>query len=277
MPASASPPPSPPVRTPGQQPSHPASATNRSRTPQNDRFALYSPRNPDRRWIRAKPGLDEGVRLLRVFRGHGGTIAEPSVLRPLRFAHPVHEAYPLLLLRREQEHLTVLAAQDVVRVKTAGLLPAGGRLSRRATRQGAAAVGGDEWPLREVDDPSAPAGAGDERHHGRERGTQPGQQLDLYGWRHQRLAAGFPGERAGAALGAGVDVVSGVVGVLSHQTERRDAGQHQIGVARVQLLHVQPEPIAAAERSVEDDDVALRQQRVEHTLSRGGGTVECDA
>ena len=54
MPASASPPPSPPVRTPGQQPSHPASATNRSRTPQNDRFALYSPRNPDRRWIRAK-------------------------------------------------------------------------------------------------------------------------------------------------------------------------------------------------------------------------------
>ena len=53
MPASASPPPSPPVRTPGQQPSHPASATNRSRTPQNDRFALYSPRNPDRRWIRA--------------------------------------------------------------------------------------------------------------------------------------------------------------------------------------------------------------------------------
>ena len=25
-----------------------------SRTPQNDRFALYSPRNPDRRWIRAK-------------------------------------------------------------------------------------------------------------------------------------------------------------------------------------------------------------------------------
>ena len=60
MPASASPPPSPPVRTPGQQPSHPASATNRSRTPQNDRFALYSPRNPDRRWIRAyeiPPGL----------------------------------------------------------------------------------------------------------------------------------------------------------------------------------------------------------------------------
>ena len=54
MPASASPPPSPPVRTPGQQPSHPASATNRSRTPQNDRFALYSPRNPDRRWIRGK-------------------------------------------------------------------------------------------------------------------------------------------------------------------------------------------------------------------------------
>ena len=56
MPASASPPPSPPVRTPGQQPSHPASATNRSRTPQNDRFALYSPRNPDRRWIRGKEG-----------------------------------------------------------------------------------------------------------------------------------------------------------------------------------------------------------------------------
>ena len=54
MPASASPPPSPPVRTPGQQPSHPASATNRSRTPQDDRFALYSPRNPDRRWIRVK-------------------------------------------------------------------------------------------------------------------------------------------------------------------------------------------------------------------------------
>ena len=54
MPASASPPPSPPVRTPGQQPSHPASATNRSRTPQDDRFALYSPRNPDRRWIRGK-------------------------------------------------------------------------------------------------------------------------------------------------------------------------------------------------------------------------------
>ena len=58
MPASASPPPSPPVRTPGQQPSHPASATNRSRTPQNDRFALYSPRNPDRRWIRAKRAFE---------------------------------------------------------------------------------------------------------------------------------------------------------------------------------------------------------------------------
>ena len=58
MPASASPPPSPPVRTPGQQPPHPASATNRSRTPQNDRFALYSPRNPDRRWIRAKSLLE---------------------------------------------------------------------------------------------------------------------------------------------------------------------------------------------------------------------------
>ena len=57
MPASASPPQSPPVRTPGQQPSHPASATNRSRTPQNDRFALYSPRNPDRRWIRGKERL----------------------------------------------------------------------------------------------------------------------------------------------------------------------------------------------------------------------------
>ena len=59
MPASASPPPSPPVRTPGQQPSHPASATNRSRTPQDDRFALYSPRNPDRRWIRDKAELVE--------------------------------------------------------------------------------------------------------------------------------------------------------------------------------------------------------------------------
>ena len=65
MPASASPPPSPPVRTPGQQPSHPASATNRSRTPQNDRFALYSPRNPDRRWIRCKAGI-----LVGLGRGH---------------------------------------------------------------------------------------------------------------------------------------------------------------------------------------------------------------
>ena len=62
MPASASPPPSPPVRTPGQQPSHPASATNRSRTPpQNDRFALYSPRNPDRRWIRANAADSRAV------------------------------------------------------------------------------------------------------------------------------------------------------------------------------------------------------------------------
>ena len=54
MPASASPPPSRPVRTPGQQPSHPASATNRSRTPQNDRFRALQPRNPARRWIRGK-------------------------------------------------------------------------------------------------------------------------------------------------------------------------------------------------------------------------------
>ena len=79
MPASASPPPSPPVRTPGQQPSHPASATNRSRTPQNDRFALYSPRNPDRRWIRGKTSC-------RIFRGGGGPPFVPSTgLRsPLR-------------------------------------------------------------------------------------------------------------------------------------------------------------------------------------------------
>ena len=84
MPASASPPPSPPVRTPGQQPSHPASATNRSRTPQNDRFALYSPRNPDRRWIRAKRHGVGGRHAYDVqagplfprdqFRGHRGRI-----------------------------------------------------------------------------------------------------------------------------------------------------------------------------------------------------------
>ena len=79
MPASASPPPSPPVRTPGQQPSHPASATNRSCTPQNDRFALYSPRNPDRRWIRAKEDWggedyldrrDAGGTVVRIGNGH---------------------------------------------------------------------------------------------------------------------------------------------------------------------------------------------------------------
>ena len=54
MPASASPPQSPPVRTPGQQPSHPASATNRSRTPQDDRFALYKPAQP-------RPSVDSGL------------------------------------------------------------------------------------------------------------------------------------------------------------------------------------------------------------------------
>ena len=88
MPASASPPPSPPVRTPGQQPSHPASATNRSRTPQNDRFALYSPRNPDRRWIRAK-SYDTGdlVRVSLSFTDESGGAADPTTVRG-RFRDP---------------------------------------------------------------------------------------------------------------------------------------------------------------------------------------------
>ena len=75
MPASASPPPSPPVRTPGQQPSHPASATNRSRTPQNDRFALYSPRNPDRRWIRINgAGGGVGTFAVQIARSFGADV-----------------------------------------------------------------------------------------------------------------------------------------------------------------------------------------------------------
>ena len=78
MPASASPPPSPPVRTPGQQPSHPASATNRSRTPKNDRFALYSPRNPDRRWIRVKAGI-----LVGLGRGHEDDVLEVDLVERL--------------------------------------------------------------------------------------------------------------------------------------------------------------------------------------------------
>ena len=81
MPASASPPPSPPVRTPGQQPSHPASATNRSRTPQNDRFALYSPRNPDRRWIRAKRPRKSPT-------GRNGGEEQTGVRRKVRCFHP---------------------------------------------------------------------------------------------------------------------------------------------------------------------------------------------
>ena len=44
MPASASPPQSPPVRTPGQQPSHPASATNRSPHPPRRPFRALQAR-----------------------------------------------------------------------------------------------------------------------------------------------------------------------------------------------------------------------------------------
>ena len=109
MPASASPPPSPPVRTPGQQPSHPASATNRSRTPPNDRFALYSPRNPDRRWIRAKgeaallalPGVGQFTAAIVRSLGHGEDAAalDTNVVRLLgRLVHgdlqPTRETPP---------------------------------------------------------------------------------------------------------------------------------------------------------------------------------------
>ena len=103
MPASASPPPSPPVRTPGQQPSHPASATNRSRTPQNDRFALYSPRNLDRRWIRAKA--------LKGGSGRGGPrVADltrdtvNNVLNAVSGLPYNHGPAPVAAARREQHH-----------------------------------------------------------------------------------------------------------------------------------------------------------------------------
>ena len=254
MPASASPPPSPPVRTPGQQPSHPASATNRSRTPQNDRFALYSPRNPDRRWIRAK---EDGACGGAARDGDRVDLLAPA---PPLLAEARDDEQRVVDADREADHRRHVLREEVQVVAAGDHGRPGHREDDRADREDDREEGGDH---RAEDD-----------HQDREGNRRP-EQLALLEVlltlldevdREGRLAGDEDLE-----LRALVECVDGDVDLLDHLLGVVDGAGHRDGDDRAAAVSGDEVLVTGRVEGVRArDDLRARRQDVVLQLLHGG-------